>query len=345
MCGIFLLLDLSVMLVLVIPTGRFIDAYPKNMSLSLGCSPAPTATGNNRGLFTLTDLDSIQCDFNPSAANLSLAVVECGYLCLDSQSTAAAEDSEDYLPADWSVAAPDQKYKKYRNGLFFPESWTVNVSCDDAAADDNCTLTTSPEYLKQSMMDNKLGFNQVALSNYSLDNKLTVERMQVGDRLFTEEMSIECGADYDRPVRLIRPLAFKLNSTLKSDRGTLTVAQSYDAVAADAVVEQQIVYRMCQPQCLVQADRSDVCANKEHVVIFNPQLTFWLYALLRILLVIFLGSGMVLFEGAVIAVVTELKGDLALQRIFALIGVTIFSPISGMLIDYCSIGLDTPDYR
>jgi hypothetical protein len=331
------------MLFLVIPTGRFIDAYPKNISLVLGCSsPSSAVIGlTNRGLFTLTDLDSIQCDFNPSV-NLSLAVAECGYLCLDSQSTSAAEGSEDYLPADWSMSAPEQKYKKYRNGLFFPDSWNVNVSCDDAD-DENCTLTTSPEYLKQSMMG-KLSFNQVALSNYSLDNTLTVERMQVGDRLFAEEMSIQCGADYDRPVRLIRPLTFKLNSTLKSDRGTLTVA-SYDSVAFDVIVEQQIVYKVCQPQCLVQAKRSDVCSNKEHVIIFNPQLTFWLYSLLRLLFVIFLGGGMVLFEGAFLAVVTELKGDLGLQRVFGLIGLMVFSPIAGMLIDYCSIGLVTPDYR
>jgi hypothetical protein len=61
--------------------------------------------------------------------------------------------------------------------------------------------------------------------------------------------------------------------------------------------------------------------------------------------VIFLGGGMVLFEGAFLAVVTELKGDLGLQRVFGLIGLMVFSPIAGMLIDYSSIDLVTPDYR
>ena len=71
LCVLYVLLDVVAMLFLAIPTGRFIDAYPVNISLAVGCS--------FDGL-TLTDLDSINCDFKPSA-NLSLTVEECGYLC------------------------------------------------------------------------------------------------------------------------------------------------------------------------------------------------------------------------------------------------------------------------
>ena len=171
-----------------------------------------------------------------------------------------------------------------------------------------------------------------------------MERMSIAaDRLLTDELPIQCDAEYGRPVRLIQPLAFKLNSSLKSDLGALTVI-SIGTAAADNV-EQQIVYKNCQPQCVVQTKRSEVCANKEHVILFDPQLTFWLYALLRFMFVVFLGGAMVLFEGAFLAVVTELKGDLGLQRVFGNIGIMIFSPISGILIEYFSQGHIISDYR
>ena len=79
-----LLADAMALLFLLVPTGRFIDAYPTNISLAVGCSSAEL--NDFKGLLTLADLDSIDCDFKPpSDGNLSLTVEECGYLCLDSQ--------------------------------------------------------------------------------------------------------------------------------------------------------------------------------------------------------------------------------------------------------------------
>jgi hypothetical protein len=105
----------------------------------------------------------------------------------------------------------------------------------------------------------------------------------------------------------------------------LTVAPIFDP-AADANVEHEIFYKMCQPQCLVQTKRSDVCANKKHIITVDPKLIFWLYALFRFMFVVFLGGAMVLFEGAFLAVATELKGDLRFQRAFGNIGIMMFLP-------------------
>ena len=52
-----------------------------------------------------------------------------------------------------------------------------------------------------------------------------------------------------------------------------------------------------------------------------------------------------LFEGACLAVATEVKGDFGLQRIFGLIGVMIFAPISGAMVDFFSIDQLIADYR
>ena len=67
--------------------------------------------------------------------------------------------------------------------------------------------------------------------------------------------------------------------------------------------------------------------------------------LLRLLFGILLGGGMTLFEGACLAVVTEVKGDLGVQRIFGLIGLMIFAPVSGALIDHFSISSSITDFR
>jgi hypothetical protein len=185
-------------------------------------------------------------------------------------------------------------------------------------------------------MDNKkrTTFDKVQLKVLT-DNIFTVESLEQTENV------IECDSEYDRPVRLIQPLTFKLNNSLKSDEGVLSFSSSMEAETA----ENEISYKICRPQCLVQTLRSDICANKEHVVVFDPQLTFWLYMLLRLFFGILLGGGMTLFEGACLAVVTQVKGDLGVQRIFGLIGLMIFAPVSGALIDHFSITTSITDFR
>ena len=63
---------------LAIPTGRFIDTYPINISLAVGCQSSPD------GNLILKDLDSVDCDFKPTN-NLSLTLEECGVICFDSK--------------------------------------------------------------------------------------------------------------------------------------------------------------------------------------------------------------------------------------------------------------------
>lgn len=74
------------------------------------------------------------------------------------------------------------------------------------------------------------------------------------------------------------------------------------------------------------------------MVIFDPQLTFWICVLLEFICGVLLGDVVTLFDGACLAVVNEVKGHLGVQRIFDLCGIKIFSPIVGVLIDYYSIG-------
>lgn len=99
----------------------------------------------------------------------------------------------------------------------------------------------------------------------------------------------------------------------------------------------------CRAQCLVHIPRPQICLNEEHVIEYNPKLTFWLYMFIRLLFGILLDGCTTLFDGACMAVVTRVQGDLGLQRIFGLLG-SIFSPISGLMVDHFSVSEIHPNY-
>lgn len=319
----------NALLFLVIPTGRFIDKYPVNLSLTLGCG--------DDGPLVLTDLDSKTCTLlSTPASNISLKVTECGYICYDelhrrSRLRSAPETS---LASDWPSA--DQPYKKYRHGVFFRDTWGLDVSCTITPAGNNCTLNRN-EWLNSS--NRNITFTQVMLRLNNSDGTFPVERMLLNG-VQPLKNNVQCGAVYDQPVKLALPLEFISNSTLKCDQGKLSPLSS-----GEEITEKRIVYRTCRPQCIVQTQRKLLCSEDANIVEFDPQLTFWLYLLLRVFFAILLGGAMVLFEGACLAVVIEYKGDLGLQRMFGILGTMIFSPVSGALIDHFSIDKSIPDYR
>jgi len=156
---------------------------------------------------------------------------------------------------------------------------------------------------------------------------------------------VQCDSSYDRSVRLARELTFKLNNTLKSDEGALIRQRRSGELAINDSSSAVLTYRSCKAQCVVEAPRSQLCANKAFEVEFDPQLTFWVYLMLRASFGLLMGAAMVLFEGAGLAVVMQYKGDLGLQRAFGVVGIMMFSPLSGALIDHFSVGRDIPDYR
>lgn len=126
------------LLFLVIPTGRFIDVYPVNISFALGC---------DTGHLILTDLDSKSCDWSHSKANLSaLKVTQCGYVCFDDSKTDPTLHEESlYLLSseDWSEK-DRETYQKYRNALFFREAWMPSVTCSPDTG--TCTLARGVDW-------------------------------------------------------------------------------------------------------------------------------------------------------------------------------------------------------
>ena len=95
-------------------------------------------------------------------------------------------------------------------------------------------------------------------------------------------------------------------------------------------------YQSCLSQCIIRMNRTDLCSNLVREEIFNPQLTFWLYLIIRLIHAVFGSASAFLFEGASLVLVNEVRGDFGFQKMFGFIGLALFSPISGVLIDYFS---------
>ena len=98
-------------------------------------------------------------------------------------------------------------------------------------------------------------------------------------------------------------------------------------------------YQSCLSQCIIRMNRNDLCSNLVREEIFNPQLTFWLYLILYFVHTVFGSGSAILFEGASLVLVNQVRGDFGFQKMFGFIGLALFSPISGVLIDYFSTDL------
>ncbi|XP_050598666.1 uncharacterized protein LOC126926383 [Bombus affinis] len=101
----------------------------------------------------------------------------------------------------------------------------------------------------------------------------------------------------------------------------------------------------CSKRCIVTAPRKEMCSNKKTVIEYNIGVTFWMYFAVRVFIGVIGGTTFAMFEGAVIAILREQKADYGLQRIYGSIGGMISSPLSGLLIDYASIGKEYTDFR
>lgn len=71
---------------------------------------------------------------------------------------------------------------------------------------------------------------------------------------------------------------------------------------------------------------------------------FWLYFLLRFLATTMLSAGVTIMDPIALTMIEKYGGDFGRERLFSSIGMAIFSPITGVMIDYTSRGLGYTDY-
>ncbi|XP_065356882.1 uncharacterized protein LOC135951205 isoform X1 [Calliphora vicina] len=71
---------------------------------------------------------------------------------------------------------------------------------------------------------------------------------------------------------------------------------------------------------------------------------FWIYFMLRFLATTMLSAGVTIMDPIALTMIEKYGGDFGRERLFSSIGMAIFSPITGIMIDYFSRGLGYTDY-
>lgn len=162
-----------------------------------------------------------------------------------------------------------------------------------------------------------------------------IDRLEKKRRFLVEEMA-SWGSDVFDGVRCQNPDVATTRVSIDVPLVNWTISNgSY----------KNLYIENCSKRCVLTALRSEMCSNKETVVEYNIQLTFWLYLGIRVFIGIIGGTAFAMFEGAVIAILREQKADYGLQRIYGSIGGMISSPLSGLFIDWASQGKVYTDFR
>lgn len=78
------------------------------------------------------------------------------------------------------------------------------------------------------------------------------------------------------------------------------------------------------------ANMSDFCDNGVNL----KAMEFWHYVAVRVLLEVLRASSLMLFEGAVVAIIKEQGGDYGIQKLFGTLGGVVLGPLAGKIIDF-----------
>jgi hypothetical protein len=287
------------------------------MSMALGCFD-DNSTEYPFASLTLTDLDLHPCKFKldgdseNSFLNVSAALDECGTVCYRSEKFHDGVNLVDTFSSS-------TKIREFRDAVFFPNNWNLNVTCSEVSALNKevvCTLNRSDNSMERITQANKmLRLDLTSQYTGNTTRKFRVNWMTADDgtKVAQKSSSFQCGSYEEK-------------------QGLRYTVNSQDNQAENS----RKFYQSCLSQCIIRMNRTDLCSNLVREEIFNPQLTFWLYLILYFVHTVFGSGSAILFEGASLILVNQVRGDFGFQKMFGFIGLALFSPISGVLIDYFS---------
>ncbi|EFX88451.1 hypothetical protein DAPPUDRAFT_311258 [Daphnia pulex] len=317
--------SITSLIFLLVPVGRISVAYPTNMSMALGCF------NNDNSTLTLTDLDLHPCKFKlyedseNSVINVSATLGECGSVCYrsDKSDTEATLETASSFVSDTNL---DHSIgKEFLDAVFFPNDWDLEMSClQNLSARSICQLDRKSGAVSRKEKTATLAL-KLFQSDYNIERMIPVLWMALEDESEFDHKSsdFQCST-YGEKLNLLQTVYSQDNQT---ENNPITH------------------YRMCRSQCVVQINRSDLCSDKVREEVINPQLTFWIYLLLRSVFEVFIVGSATLFDGAALVLVNEVRGDFGFQKMFGLIGISIFSPISGALMDYFNTNENDKNFR
>jgi hypothetical protein len=200
--------------------------------------------------------------------------------------------------------------KEFRKAVFFPNDWDLEMICSQNFTEEgDCQLVQKSGSGSRKERNATLGLHLLNDQN-NKNGTFPVKWMIFEDEseFQQKDINFQCSS-YGEHQELIQ-----ISQGNETENGFT-------------------VYSFCQSQCIVQVKRSDLCSNKAWEESINPKFTFWTYLLLRFVFEVFIGGSAVLFDGATLVLVNEVRGDFGFQRMFGFIGIAIFSPISGVLME------------
>ena len=313
---------------LLVPVGRISVDYPTNMSMALDCFD-----NNSTAALKLKDLNLHPCKFkqNQDSENSEIsmsATLECGSVCYHSDKSNGLSDTEAILETISFVNENniDQSVgKEFPGAVFFPNDCDLEMSCPQNFSEKSICRLDRQSYAG-SRKEKNATFGLELHGDYYIETGIiSVLWMVLEDKFEFEQNSsnFRCGT-YGGKQKLLHTVNFQ-GKQVENNRTTY--------------------HQFCRSQCIVQIPRSDICSDKVREEVINPQLTFWIYLLLRVIFEVFMGGSATLFDGAALVLVNQVRGDFGFQKMFGFIGIAIFSPISGALMDHFSTNENDTNFR
>ncbi|XP_057330117.1 uncharacterized protein LOC130670705 [Microplitis mediator] len=364
----------AALLLLLVPVGRVTVKYPEQIVMDLGCS-----RNDSNIIITINQMNH-HCD-NRVNLDIIAGVQSCGYIChvdlhnhthLDYILTSKSYSVE-FLYDNYFNESKKQRVKYNRPYADYNQTtMTRDEVLEHRVFRNNEYYNSCIRQLSRSTVffptDNHLEFtcltsNHLETESNSTTNKTVCNFKQSpteitpdpNDRGFTAKVRALVDSDLDVLEKRKRFIVEKLR-TEENANWNLGKCESLNRpyrvsaqVSVDDVedpnFDNNLNFKGCSERCIITAPRNDICTNKDTVIEYNIQLTFWLYLAIRVFISIIGGTAFAMFEGAVIAILREQNADYGLQRIYGSIGGMISSPLSGMLIDYASTGKEYTDFR
>ncbi|XP_046651657.1 uncharacterized protein LOC124342637 [Daphnia pulicaria] len=315
MCVLTTIVVAVSLLFVVIPVGRIPHKFPDSMTLAVGCG---NETSDYRSPHPeVTDLDSTTCHLkspkgNQSTTNVPAVLEACGYVCYNQNRTPDPFHVEaNPLPTQEMLNVEELPAASFRDSIFFSQNWTLGLVCFLGEVD---TCSFSSDYSTKVSLNFTFGLVPSAKST----------------RMFSLPL-IAVDSEDEQKMR---------NVYCTSNNRNYKFRQNHHYQDINQTDHNNTIYQICKPECIVRVNRSDLCSNMVEYENIDPKLTFGLYMVVRLLFDTSCGV-LDLFVAASVALVNQVGGDYGFQRMFGFIGVAIFSPISGALIDYFSSDTNT----
>ena len=327
---------LVALLLLLIPSGRDVNAYPDTLTWGVSCGEA-----SNRARFQQLMMHGFkrdECEVkSASFLNVSFTPGTCGYLCPTRSKVPVKpkffeykviwpnrgggfgiSEIVDVVTLDSDEARMYHEPDVVDNNIFFPMNWTFHLSCDRIRPND-CIFNpirrapSRAEYHTQILSTTR---NPVKLAKEAPE--FDIESITPPETGRPVTVPVNCGA---------KEVIAQVVSTVETS--------SLPSSASARVEEDKVDTRFsgCTLHCLVNVPRHQVCNNTEIGVLKDPTITFWTYLLVRTALGVLTAASLMMFEGAVMATIQELGGDYGIQRFVGNFGAIVFAPLGGYLID------------